>query len=131
MILMIPVEVLQINPSAVIFCATFNVDHEDWLTYSGGTDRPGDRPSFSTSTDLTQIANFPAQIASCDSYSPVFFIIISFFFLIPVFAPQWFSLFYNFDHVVVLVCIDFQSNSLHDAMFHRIAYAFPLIQATL
>ena len=34
-------EVLLINPSANVFVfADFNVYHKDWLTYSGGTDRP-------------------------------------------------------------------------------------------
>ena len=35
-------EVLLINPSANVFVfGDFNVHHKDWLTYSGGTDRPG------------------------------------------------------------------------------------------
>ena len=35
-------EVLSINPSAKIFvCGDVNAHHKDWLTYSGGTDRPG------------------------------------------------------------------------------------------
>ena len=34
-------EVLSINPSANVFAiGDFNVSHKDWLTYSGGTDRP-------------------------------------------------------------------------------------------
>ena len=36
-------EVLLINPSANVFVfGDFNVHHKDWLTYSGGTDRPGE-----------------------------------------------------------------------------------------
>ena len=36
-------EVLSVNPSAnVYFFGDFNVHHKDWLTYSGGTDRPGE-----------------------------------------------------------------------------------------
>ena len=36
-------EILSINPSANIFLfGDFNVHHKDWLTYSGGTDKPGD-----------------------------------------------------------------------------------------
>ena len=36
-------EVLSINPSANMFVfGDFNVHHKDWLTYSGGTDRPGE-----------------------------------------------------------------------------------------
>ena len=34
-------EVLSINPSANVFVfGDFNIHHKDWLTYSGGTDRP-------------------------------------------------------------------------------------------
>ena len=36
-------EVLSINPSANVFVfGDFNVHYKDWLTYSGGTDRPGE-----------------------------------------------------------------------------------------
>ena len=36
-------EVLSINPSANVFVlGDFNVNHKDWLTYSGGTDRSGE-----------------------------------------------------------------------------------------
>ena len=36
-------EVLLIDPSAnVLVFGDFNVYHKDWLTYSGGTDRPGE-----------------------------------------------------------------------------------------
>ena len=36
-------EVLSINPSANVFVfGDFNVDHKDWLTYSGGADRAGE-----------------------------------------------------------------------------------------
>ena len=36
-------EILSINPSANVFVfGDFNVHHKDWLTYSGGTDRPGE-----------------------------------------------------------------------------------------
>ena len=37
-------EVLLINLSANIFVfGDFNIHHKDWLTYSSGTDRPGER----------------------------------------------------------------------------------------
>ena len=50
-------EFLSINPSANVFVfGDFNVNHKDWLTYSGGTDRPGKLCyNFSISNDLTQI----------------------------------------------------------------------------
>ena len=36
-------EVLSINPSANVFVfGDFGVHRKDWLTYSGGTDRPGE-----------------------------------------------------------------------------------------
>ena len=36
-------EVLLINPSANVFVfRDFNVHHKDWLTYSSGTDQPGE-----------------------------------------------------------------------------------------
>ena len=65
-------EILSINPSANVFVfGYFNVHHKDWLTYSGGTDRPGELCySFSISNDLTQMVNFPTRIPDCDSHSP-------------------------------------------------------------
>ena len=61
-------EVLLINPSTNVFVfGDFNVHHKDWLTYSGGTDRPGELCyNFSISNDLTQIVNFPTRIPDCD-----------------------------------------------------------------
>ena len=35
-------EILLINPSAVFVFGDFNVHHKDWLTYSGGANRPGE-----------------------------------------------------------------------------------------
>ena len=57
-------EVLSINPSANNFVfGEFNNHYRDWLTYSGGTDRPGELCcNFSISNDLTQVVNFPTQI---------------------------------------------------------------------
>ena len=65
-------EVLLIKPSANVFVfGEFNVHHKGWLTYSGGTDRPGELCyNFSILYDLTQIVNFPTWIFSCDSHSP-------------------------------------------------------------
>ena len=40
-------EVLSINPSANVFVfGDFNIHHKDWLIYSGGTDRPGERQVY-------------------------------------------------------------------------------------
>ena len=46
------------------------MNHKHWLTYSGGTDRPGELCyNFSISNDLTQMVNFHTWIADCDSHS--------------------------------------------------------------
>ena len=85
-------EVLSINPSANIFVfGDFNIHHKDWLTYSGGTDRPGGLCyNFSISNDLTQMVNFPTRIPDCDSHSQA---LLDYFFLLTlVFALQWLSL---------------------------------------
>ena len=65
-------EVLSINPSANVFVfGGFNVHHEEWLSYTDGTDRPGQLCyNVSISNDLTQMVNFPARILDCDSHSP-------------------------------------------------------------
>ena len=54
-------EVLSINTSANVFVfGDFNIHHKDWLTYSGGTERPGELSyNFSISNKLNQIINFP------------------------------------------------------------------------
>ena len=118
-------EVLSINPSANVFVfGDFNVHHKDWLTYSGGTDRPGELCyNFSISNDLTQMVNFPTQISDCDSHSPA---LLDLFISsdagicsIMAFPPLE-----NYDHVVVPVSIDFPSNSRRDAPFHCIPYDY-------
>ena len=65
-------EVLLINPSPNVFVfGDFNVHHKDWLTYCGGSDRPGELCyNFSISNNLTQIVYFPTWIPDCDSHSP-------------------------------------------------------------
>ena len=54
---------ISINPSANVFVfGDFNIHHKDWLTYSGGTDQPGELCyNFSISNDLTQTVNFTTQ----------------------------------------------------------------------
>ena len=65
-------KVLLINPSANVFVfGEFNICHKDWLTYSGGTGRPGELSyNFSFSNDLTQMVNFRTRIPDCGSHSP-------------------------------------------------------------
>ena len=86
----------------------FNVHHKDWLTCSGGTDRPGELCyNFSISNDLTQMVNFTPRIPDCDSRSPV---------LLDLFISSKVNIcsamaspsLVNSGHVVVSVSIDFQ-----------------------
>ena len=102
----------------------FNVHHKDWLTYSGGTDRPSELYyNFSISNDLTQIVNFPTRIPDCDSQSPA---------LLDLFLSSGTSIcstmafppLGNSDHVFVSVSIDFPINSKQDTPFHRLAYDY-------
>ena len=115
----------MINPSANVFVfGDFNVHHKDWLTYSGGTDRPGKLYfSFSISNDLTLMSNFPTRIPDSDSHSPALLDLFLFsdasVCSIMAFPPLG-----NSDHVVVSVSIDVPSSSQRDAPFHRIAYDY-------
>ena len=118
-------EVLSINPSANVFVfGDFNVHHKDWLTYSGGTNRPGELCyNFSVSNDLTQIVNFTTQIPDCDSHSPalldLFLSSDASICSIMAFPPLG-----NSDNVVVSVSIDFPINSKQDTAFHCVAYDY-------
>ena len=69
----------------------FNVHHKDWLTYSGGNDRPGDFCyNFSISNDLTQRVSF--VLGSLTVTLTVLLFCIYLFLLMLVFVLQWFSL---------------------------------------
>ena len=118
-------EVLSINPSANVFVfGDFNVHHKDWLTYSGGTDRPSELCyNFSISNDLTQIVNFPTHIPDYDSHSPALFE-FSLSSDASICSTMAFHRLRNSDHVIVSVSNDFPVNSNQDAPFHRVAYDY-------
>ena len=99
---------MRFSRSANVFVfGDFNVHHKDWLTYSGGTDRPGELCyNFFISNDLTQMVNFSTWIPDCESYSPVSLDLFLSSEL--VFVLQWLS---NSDHVLASVSIDFPTNS--------------------
>ena len=105
-------EVLLINPSANAFAfGDFNVHHKDWVTYSIGTDQPGElNYNFSISNDLTQMVNFPTQIPDCDSHSPA---LLDLFISsdASICSTMAFPPLRNSDHVAVSVSIDFPTNS--------------------
>ena len=117
--------VLSINPSANVFVfADFNVHHKDWLTYSGGTDRPGELCyNFSISNDLTQMVNLPTRIPDCDSHRPaplnLFLSSDAIICSTMAFLPLG-----NSDYVIVSVSVNFSINSKRDAPFHHIAYDY-------
>ena len=73
----------------------FNDHHKDWLTYSGGTDRPGELTIFLS--QITQMVSFPTEIPDCDSHSPV---LLDLFLLMLVFVLQWLSL-----HLEILIML--------------------------
>ena len=101
----------------------FNIHHKDWLTYSGGTDRPGELCyNFSISNNLTQIVNFPTRIPDCDSHSPALLdLFISS--VASICSTMAFPPLGNSD-VVVSVSIDFPINSKQDTPFHCVAYNY-------
>ena len=105
-------EVLSINPSANVFVfGDFNVHHKEWLTYSSGTDRPGELCyNFSISNDLPQMINFPTRIPDCDSHSPA---LLDLFISsnASICSTMAFTPLGNSDHVVASVSIDFPTNS--------------------
>ena len=96
-----------------------NVHHKDWLTYSSGTDPPGELCyNFSISNDLIQMVNFPTRIPDCDSHSPA---LLDFFLSsdASICSTMAFRLLGKSDHVVVSVSIDFPPSSQQDASFER------------
>ena len=100
-----------------------NIHHKDRLTYSGGTDRPGElRYIFFFSSNFTQMVNFPIQSPDCDSHSPAL-LDLSLSSDASMCSTMAFPPFRNSDHVV-LVLIDFPSNSQQDALFNRIGYDY-------
>ena len=102
---------------------TLNVHHKDWLTYSGGTDRPGELCyNFSITNEITEMVNFATHIPDCDSHSPA---LLDLFISsdASVCSAMAFPPLGNSDHVVVLVSIEFLSNSKRDAPFHCIDYS--------
>ena len=102
----------------------FNIHHEDWPTYSGGTDGSGKLfYNFSISNDFIQMVNLPTQIPDCDSHSLA---LLDFFLSSDaiICSTMAFSPLGNSDQVFVSVSIDFPSYLQQDPPFHRIAYDY-------
>ena len=101
-----------------------NVHLKDWVTYSCGTDSPGDLCyKFSISNDLTQIVNFPTRIPDCDSHSLA---LLDLFISsdASICSTMAFPPLGNSDHVVVSVSIDFPINSKQESPFHPMVYDY-------
>ena len=120
---------LSWNPSANLFVfGDFNVHHQDWANYSGGTDRSGELCyNFSVSNDLTQVNNFPTQISDCDSHSPI--LLDYFFLLMLIFVLQW--LFLHWENLIMLL-FQFLLNfhQIHNGMPHFIAKLMTILIMT-
>ena len=91
--------------------------HKDWLTYSGGTDQPGELCyNFSITNDLIQMVNFPTQIPDCDFHNPA---LLDLFLLTLVFVLQWLSL-----HCEILIMflseLPLTFHHIHNRMSHFI-----------
>ena len=102
-------EVLSINPSANVFCSgEFNTHHKDWLTYSAGTDRPGELCyHFSISNKRTQMVYIPFHIPTVTL--TILIVWISFFLLMIVFVLQWLSFYWE---ILVILLSQFHWLSL-------------------
>ena len=118
-------DVLSINPSANVFVfGDFNVHHNDWLTYFGGTDWPGELCyNFAISNDASQMLNFRMWILDCDFHSPAFLDVFPFCDT-SICSTMAFPTLGNSDHVVVSVFIDFSSNLQLNVPFHHITYDY-------
>ena len=76
----------------------FNIHHKHSLTYSDGTDRPGEpHNNISISNDLTQMINFLTLIFDCDSHNPP---LLDLFISSDISNLQWLSL-----HLKVLIML--------------------------
>ena len=84
-------EVLLINPSTNVFVfGDFNIHHEDWLTYTGATDKSRELCyNFSISNDLTHMVDFPIRILTVILTVLLFWIYL--FLLTLIFVLQWLS----------------------------------------
>ena len=69
------------------------------------------------------MVNFPTRIPDCDSHSPA---VLNLFISsdASICSTMAFPPLTNSDHVVVIVSIDFSTNSQWDAPFHRIDYDY-------
>ena len=116
-------EVISINPSANVFVfGYFNLHHKNWLTYTGGTDWPGELCYNFSQMILLRWLTF---LFGSQTVILIFLILDFFLSSNPsICSTMAFPPSANSDHVVVSVFIDFPPNSQQDALFHSIAYDY-------
>ena len=113
-------ELLSINTSVNMFVfGDFNVHRKDWLTYSGGTDRPGEHCYNFFLSQMTLLRWLTFLLRSQIVTLTVLLFWISFF-LLRLCSRMAFPPLENSDHVVS-ASIDFPLNSQQAALFHCIA----------
>ena len=107
-------------PSANFFVfGDFNVHNSDWLKFSNGIDIPGQNCyNFAVSHDFTQMVEFPTRTPDSVAQRP------SLLDLFLTSSPDSCSVkpmpaLGNSDHCVVAVTIDFVTQNVKDAPFHR------------
>ena len=102
-------EALPINSSANVFVlGDFNVHHKNWLTYSSGSDRPGELCyNFFTLNGIIRMVNFLTWIHDHDSHSPALFYLFRSSDA-SICSPMAFPPLGNSDHVAVSVSIESQ-----------------------
>ena len=92
---LIPFRLTYMRFSANAFTfGDFNVHRKDWLTYSGGTDRPGDLYNFFVS-QMTLLGLLTFLLGSSTVTLTVLLFWIYFFLLTLVFVLQWLSLYWE------------------------------------
>ena len=118
-------EVLSIHRSAnAIIFGNFISHNKNWLTYSGGSDQPGEFCyNFFISNDLSQMVNVPTQTPDYDSHSPalldLFLSCVDSICSTIAFPPLR-----NSDYAFVSVSIDFPSKLQREAPFHGVTYDY-------
>ena len=113
-------QVLLINPSANVFVfGDFTVQHKDWLTYSGGTDRPIEL-CYIFQSQLTLLRWLTFLFVFQTVILIVLFFWISFFLLLLVFVLQCLSLHWEI-LIILLSQFPFTFHQIHNGMPRFIA----------
>ena len=114
-------DVLLTNPSANMFVfGDFNIHHKNWLTYSGGTDRPREI-CYNYSLSYFFYLKWPYPDGSLSYSDPQLWLTVLLFatylfLLVLVFVWQWLSFHWE---ILIMLCvfIDFLPNKKNDVCF--------------